>query len=176
MRFVALALAALLASLLAACSPAKLQTTDATKIGAAAPPLPAPAPAPETLAALAQAHNWEHEDGKALNDALAAGASRILKPVSRADAIKALNEAGYECIYGEASETYLEPMAVCTRSFATRACQMTWEIASTADKGRVQDVDATFTRDCVGVTDDWPEPKKSAIDDQLAPAPKPKAD
>ncbi len=172
MRFVALALAALLASLAAACSPAKPKTTEASKIGAEAPPRPLP----ETLAALAQAHNWEHEDGKALNDALAAGASRILKPVSRADAIKALNEAGYECIYGEASKTYLEPMAVCMRSFATRACQMTWEIASTADKGRVQDVEAMFTRDCVGVVDDWPEPKKSAIDDQLAPGPKPKAD
>jgi hypothetical protein len=65
-------------------------------------------------------------------------------------------------------------MAVCTRSFATRACQMTWEIASTADKGRVKDVDGTFTRDCIGVANDWPEPVKSEIDDQLAPATPPK--
>jgi hypothetical protein len=104
-----------------------------------------------------------------LDDALAASARSILKPMSRPDAIKALNDAGYECTYGEASDAYPDPMAVCTRSFATRACQMTWEISSTADRGRVRDVDASFTRDCVGVADDWPAPVESAIDDQLAP-------
>jgi hypothetical protein len=104
-----------------------------------------------------------------LDDALAASARSILKPMSRPDAIKALNDAGYECTYGEASDAYPDPMAVCTRNFATRACQMTWEISSTADRGRVRDVDASFTRDCVGVADDWPAPVESAIDDQLAP-------
>jgi hypothetical protein len=150
MRFAALASA----MTLAACSPA---------------PHKADAPQPPTLEGLAQAHDWQHEGGKALDDALVASARSILKPLSRPDAIKALNDAGYECIYGEASDAYPDPMAVCTRSFATRACQMTWEISSTADRGRVQDVDAAFTRDCVGVVDDWPAPVKSAIDDQLAP-------
>ena len=46
------------------------------------------------------------------------------------------------------------------------------EISSTTVKGRVEDVDAAFTRDCLGVADDWPDPKKSAIDNQLAPTPK----
>jgi hypothetical protein len=59
---------------------------------------------------------------------------------------------------------------VCSRSFATRRCQMDWEISSTADKGMVTWVDGAFRRDCVGLADDWPDQVKSAIDDQLAPA------
>jgi hypothetical protein len=153
MKFAALALG----SALAACSPTP-------------PKVEAPAVArPQTLEGLAQVHDWQREPGGQLNDAFAA-ARGILKPLSRPDAIKALTDAGYACIYGEASDNYPDPMAVCTRSFATRSCQMDWEISSTADKGRVQDVDASFTRDCVGVANDWPEPTKSAIDDQLAPA------
>jgi hypothetical protein len=159
MRFAALASAAMLA----ACSPTP-QKAEA----------PASQSEPATLEALTNAHDWRHEPGKAANDALNASARRILKPMSRSEAIDALRAAGYECIFGEASDSYPDPMAVCTRDFATRACQMTWEISSTADKGRVQDVDAEFTRDCVGVADDWPEPVKSAIDDQLAPATPPK--
>jgi hypothetical protein len=126
-------------------------------------------PQPKTLKELADAHDWQHAKGAELQKMFDAGAKSVLGKMTRPDAITALNEAGYECIYGEAHEDYPDPMAVCTRSFATRACQMDWEIASTADKGKVQDVDGTFTRDCVGVADDWPEPKKSAIDDQLAP-------
>jgi hypothetical protein len=160
MRFAVLASALMLA----ACSPAP-QKAEAPKNDASAP-----STEPETLEALAHARDWEHEDGKTANDALTAAARRILRPMSRSNAIEALHTASYECTYGEASEGYPDPMAVCTRSFATRSCQMTWEISSTADKGRVQDVDGVFTRDCVGVDDDWPEPVKSAIDDQLAPA------
>ncbi|MEP7211155.1 MAG: hypothetical protein ABI740_09990 [Alphaproteobacteria bacterium] len=163
MRFAVLASALTLA----ACSPAP-QKVEAPKSDASAP-----RPEPETLDALAHARDWEHEDGKTANDALTTSARRILQPMSRSDAIEALRAAHYECTYGEASESYPDPMAVCTRSFATRACRMTWEISSTADKDRVKDVDGAFTRDCVGVADDWPEPVKSAIDDQLAPAPVP---
>jgi hypothetical protein len=72
-------------------------------------------------------------------------------------------------MYGEAHQDYPDPMAVCSRSFATRACQMDWEISSTAENGMVDDVDGSFRRDCVGTADDWPEPVVSEIDAQLAP-------
>lgn len=156
--------ATLLASLaLAACSPA-------------APPAPTPEPpapvaaAPIDLKALEAAHDWQHDPGEKLNADWIAGAKAILGKLSRPDAIDAINAAGFECIYGEAHEDYPDPMAVCSRSFATRSCQMDWEIASTADKGMVQDVDGAFRRDCVGLDDDWPDKVKSAIDDGLAPA------
>jgi hypothetical protein len=159
-----IALIAVLA--LAACSPKAPET--------AAPPEPAPAAelaaTPTSLKDLEAAHDWQHESGEKVNAAWNNGVKAILGKMSRPDAIKAITDAGFECMYGEAHENYPDPMAVCTRSFATRACQMDWEISSTADKGMVDEVDGSFTRDCVGVADDWPEPKKSAIDDQLAPA------
>ncbi len=160
--------ALMFAAALAACSPAPAPT-----------PEPAPAPpaaavgAPADLSTLEQAHDWQHAPGEALNTAWNEGVKALLGKMSRPDIIGAINAAGFECTYGEAHEDYPDPMAVCTRSFATRACQMDWEIASTADKGMVNEVDGTFTRDCVGTADDWPEPIKSAIDDQLAPAPLP---
>ena len=141
--------ATLLASLaLAVCSPA-------------APPAPTPEPpapvaaAPIDLKALEAAHDWQHDPGEKLNADWIAGAKAILGKLSRPDAIDAINAAGFECIYGEAHEDYPDPMAVCSRSFATRSCQMDWEIASTADKGMVQDVDGAFRRDCVGLDDDF---------------------
>jgi hypothetical protein len=127
--------------------------------------------APTTLKDLEAAHDWQHEGGEAVNKAWNDGVKAILSKMSRPDAIGAIKEAGFECIYGEAHETYPDPAAQCTRSFATRACQMDWEIFSTADKGMVDEVDGSFKRDCVGVADDWPDPIKSAIDDQLAPGP-----
>ncbi len=155
----------LLATLaLAACSPAQ---------SPAPTPAPEPAPAaamPTDLKTLEAVHDWQHEPGEKLNADWNAGVKAILGKLSRPAAIEAIAGAGFECIYGEAHEDYPDPMAVCTRSFATRACQMDWEVSSTADKGMVQDVDGSFRRDCVGLDDDWPDKVKSAIDDQLAPA------
>jgi hypothetical protein len=148
---------------LAACSPAQ-------------PPAPAPAPAPAAaiapvdLKALEAAHDWQHEPGEKLNADWNAGVKALLGKLSRPAAIEAIEGAGFACMYGEAHEDYPDPMAVCSRSFATRSCQMDWEISSTADKGMVQEADGTFKRDCVGLDDDWPDKVKSAIDDQLAPA------
>ncbi len=124
---------------------------------------------PTTLAGLESAHDWQHEPGDKLNAAFDASAKAVLGKLSRPDAIKAITDAGFECIYGEAHETYPDPMAVCSRSFATRACQMDWEIASTADKGMVDSVDGAFKRDCVGTDDDWPDKVNSPIDNQVAP-------
>jgi hypothetical protein len=154
---------ALIAALaLAACTPAA-QT-------ASAPAEPAAPVHPADLKALDAAHDWQNEPGERLNADFAAGAKAILGKMTRPDIIAAQNEAGFECTYGEAHQDYPDPMAVCTKSFATRACQFDWEIASTADKGMVDEVTASFKRDCVGADQDWPDKVKSAIDDQLAPA------
>ena len=150
-----------LAALAVACSPA-----PATP----APETPAPeAPGPKTLGELEAAHDWQHGPGEKLNADWNTGVQGILGKLSRPDAIAAIEAAGFSCIYGEAHQDYPDPMAVCSRSFATRSCQMDWEISSTADKGMVTAVDGAYRRDCVGVADDWPDEIKSAIDDQLAP-------
>lgn len=128
---------------------------------------------PQTVAEVHQWYDWQHERGEKLYVALANDFSRIARRDGRAAAIAQLGEAGYECQYGEAHEDYPEPMAVCTRSFATRACQMDWEVSLTSDPRRRDSVDSTsvdFRRDCVGTGQDWPEAVESAIDDQLAPA------
>lgn len=126
---------------------------------------------PTSLDALEQAHDWQHEPGDKLNAAFDAGAKAILLRMKRSDAIEAITKAGFACEYGEAHQDYPDPMAVCTKEFATRACQMTWEIASTADKGVVDSAEGSFRRDCVGTDDDWPDKVLSPIDDQLAPPP-----
>jgi hypothetical protein len=146
-------------------------TPAADTASAPADPVPPAAPVqPIDLKALDAAHDWANEPGEKLNADFGAGAVSILDKLSRPDAIKAITDAGFECTYGEAHETYPDPMAVCTKSFATRACQMDWEIASTADKGMVDEVTASFKRDCVGTDQDWPDKINSPIDDQLAPA------
>ncbi|MEZ6031156.1 MAG: hypothetical protein R3C46_15605 [Hyphomonadaceae bacterium] len=127
-------------------------------------------PGPRSLTDLEAAHDWQYEPGERLNADWVSGAQGILGPLSRPKAMDAIRAAGFACIFGEAHQDYPDPMAVCTRSFATRRCQMTWEISSTADKGMVDWVDGSFQRDCVGLEDDWPEKIRSAIDDQLAPA------
>lgn len=129
----------------------------------------------ETLEALNQALDWQYDPGDALNTSWNDGVKAILGKMSRSDAIGAIEAAGFECIYGEAHEDYPDPMAVCTRSFATRDCQMDWEIASTAEKAMVDEVDGTFKRDCVLTDRDWPDKIKSAIDEGLAPLPPPPA-
>ena len=159
-------IAALASAGLAACSP----TAPEAAAPPEAPPATELAAKPTSLKDLEAAHDWQHETGEKLNASWNDGVKAILGKMSRPDAIKAITDAGFECQYGEAHENYPDPMAVCTRSFATRACQMDWEISSTADKGMVDEADGSFKRDCVGVADDWPEPIKSAIDDQLAPA------
>ena len=129
---------------------------------------------PKTVTELHQQHVWQHEPGADLMAAMETGFSRIAHREGRAATLAQLAEAGYECTYGEAHEDYPEPMAVCTRSFASRACQFDWEVSLTSNPKKPDSVDsaeAGFRRDCVGLADDFPEPIKSAIDDQLAPPP-----
>ncbi|WP_291204351.1 hypothetical protein [Hyphomonas sp.] len=129
---------------------------------------------PKTVTELHQQHTWQHEPGAELQASMAKEFSRIAHRAGRAATIAQLAEAGYECTFGEAHEDYPEPAAVCTRSFASRACQFDWEVSLTSDPKTPDSVDETdtgFKRDCVGTGDDWPEPVKSAIDDQLAPMP-----
>ena len=129
---------------------------------------------PKTVTELHEQHVWQHEPGADLRAAMETGFSRIAHREGRIATLAQLAEAGYECTYGEAHEDYPEPMAVCTRSFASRACQFDWEVWLTSDPKKPDSVDAAgagFRRDCVGLADDFPEPIKSAIDDQLAPPP-----
>lgn len=116
-------------------------------------------------------HDWASGDGKGLEAAYKADIQSLLVPQKRAGALSALQAAGYECVFGEAHEDYPEPAAQCTYSFATRACQMDWEVFLTSEPavpGGIETLDAGFTRDCVGVDRDWPVAVKSPIDDQLA--------
>jgi hypothetical protein len=129
---------------------------------------------PKTVTELHQQHTWQHEPGAELLADMEKQVGRIARREGRAATLAQLAEAGYECTYGEAHPDYPEPMAVCTRSFATRACQFDWELSLTSDPktpDSVDETDAGFKRDCVGTGDDWPEPVNSAIDDQLAPPP-----
>ncbi len=125
-----------------------------------------------TLDELHQSLDWDNGDGREVEASYAAGARRILGSLSRPDDIDNLRAASYECIFGEAHELYPDPAAQCTRSFATRACQLDWEIFTTVKNDRkIDHVEASFRRDCVGTDRDWPAPVNSAIDDQLAPPP-----
>lgn len=130
-------------------------------------------PKPQTMTEMHDWNDWQHQRGEKLYVALANDVSRIARKAGRAATLAQLDEAGYACQYGEAHADYPEPMAVCTRSFATRACQMDWEVTLTSDPERADSVETTgvdFRRDCVGTAADWPEPVESAIDSQLAPA------
>ena len=152
---------------LAACSPTPAPPASYVRTVELVPVQNATAPA--DLDALKTAHDWQYDPGDALNASWNDGVKAILGKMSRPDAIGAITAAGFECIYGEAHEDYPDPMAVCTRSFATRDCQMDWEIASTAEKAMVDEVDGTFKRDCVLTDRDWPDKVNSAIDEGLAP-------
>lgn len=151
------ALAALACAFAAGCAP--LAWTEATSPTPAPPQAAAP---PASLDALHAAHDWQNEPGPELAAAFAAGARRVLAPMSLGERAAALAEAGYACAASGAGDA---AGAACARSFATRACQMDWEIAAAAE------VTARFRRDCVGAARDWPEAVRSAIDDQLAPPP-----
>lgn len=125
-----------------------------------------------TVLEMHQAADWQHTSGAVLAAAMERDIARIGKAAGRLALIDQLQAAGYDCEYGEAHADYPEPMAVCRRSFATRACQFDWEVALTSDPGRPGKVEATetgFRRDCVNAADDWPVPVDSAIGDQLAP-------
>lgn len=127
---------------------------------------------PKTVAELHEQHVWQYEPGAGLMAAMETGVSRIAHREGLAATLAQLAEAGYECTYGEAHVDHPEPMAVCTRSFASRACQFDWEVWLTSDPKKTDSVDsagAGFRPDCVGLAGDFPEPIKSAIDDQLAP-------
>lgn len=148
--------------LLAACSPVQPTAPEA-------PPAPQAAASPGALSELATYRDWTSGDPAKHAVAFDADARRILAPMSRMQTIEAFSAAGYECQYGEAHEQYPDPMQVCTRGFATRECQMDWEISTTADKGMTTEVLTDFKRDCVGTGKDWPRAIESAIDEQLAP-------
>lgn len=125
--------------------------------------------APRALDDLSGTMDWKVEKGADLQAKWDKGVKQILLGQPRDKAIEAIKASGYECTFGEAHEKYPDPAAQCTRSFGTPECQMDWEIFSTADKGKVDSVDASFKRDCIGTDNDYPEPKKSALDDNLAP-------
>jgi hypothetical protein len=90
----------------------------------------------------------------------------VLRQMGKADTIRVIREAGFACTYSEPNEQRGGPTAVCSRSFATRTCQMDWVITTTANTGAV---DGSFKRDCVGADNDWPDNVVSEIDSQLAP-------
>lgn len=125
----------------------------------------------KTLSDLHHQTDWQWGDGAQVQADLARGFARTAAHAGRAKTLKQVQAAGYECIYGEAHETYPEPAAVCSRGFATRACQMDWELTLTSDPAQPNSVvttDAAFRRDCAGTANDWPVPVVSRIDDQLA--------
>jgi hypothetical protein len=125
----------------------------------------ASAPRPDSIAAVASAHDWGNAQGADLNAAYQADMTRLLKGLDPAAAATALKDAQYECDVGDAT--------VCKRSFATRACQMDWSVAYPTNSLRIPAVSASFRRDCIGRTGDWPVAKDSAIDDQVAAPPRP---
>jgi hypothetical protein len=122
-------------------------------------------PRPSTVDAVAGVYDWQNEPGAKLNAAYQRDMTRLLQGMAPADAAAALRAAQYVCEVGDAT--------ACKRSFATRACQMDWDLAFPTNGLTIPAVAASFRRDCVGVTGDWPTPRDSAIDDQLAPPPKP---
>ena len=128
-----------------------------------------PPKAPVTsLSTLIAAYDWQYESGEELNAAWNTGTKKLLGKMSQSDVIRVIQEAGFSCTSGESQKNHPEPTAVCASGFATRDCQINWEIASTSAKGKVQ-VDGSFKRDCALADRDWPDKVNSAIDDGLAP-------
>lgn len=125
---------------------------------------------PASLADIDGASNWNLDDGDALAFRFQRDMRRLLGGRAVGDAIGDLSVAGYECATGEAGDGHPDPTSVCTKSFATRACQLDWRVDLAPRNSLVDGVETGFTRDCVGKDRDWPEAKAPAIDDQLAPA------
>lgn len=120
-----------------------------------------------------EGRDWTNDTGRALAAGYQRDMTGMLVGRGVGYALDALRADGYECDTGEAHERHPDPMSVCRKSFATRACQLDWETALYPRKSVVRRVETEFTRDCVGVDRDWPTPTRSAIDDGLAPPPKP---
>ena len=140
---------------------------------AAAAALAACASVPMSAGDIDAAYDWNLDDGRALASAFSRDMRRLLAGDDIGSALQSLRDAGYDCATGEAHEARPDPISVCEKSFATRACQLDWEVTLEPEDGRVREVGAGFARDCVGKDRDWPEAKASAIDDQLAPASEP---
>lgn len=118
-------------------------------------------------------HDWQNADGARLDASYMSDVRHILAPLGREGALSTLQAAGYACVYGEAHEDYPEPAAQCTYSFATRACQMDWEVFLTSEPASpngIETLDGGFQRDCVGTDRDWPVAGLTEIDRQLAPS------
>jgi hypothetical protein len=157
------------AAALAACSPAPPAPAASASPSAAPAALPLLEPAPARLGDLMKSRTWRTEDGKLLADWFDAEAKRLMKPMTRSQTVDQFQTAGWECMYGEGSEDYPNPLQVCTLSFGTPECQLDWEISTEAENsGATKDVSTTFTRDCIGVDRDWPEKKTGPMDDNLA--------
>lgn len=115
--------------------------------------------------------DWAGDSGKSLAAEYKRDMTRRLVGRDIGDALETLKADGYDCATGEAHEAHPDPISVCRKSFATRACQTDWEVTLSPRKAVVRNAETEFTRDCVGVDRDWPAPKRSAIDDGLASAP-----
>ncbi|MEQ1929915.1 MAG: hypothetical protein ABL957_05200 [Parvularculaceae bacterium] len=126
-------------------------------------------PGPATFADLDRAYDWNLDDGDALASSFERDLRRLLLGRNIGDALQQLRGAGYDCETGEAHERHPDPLSVCTKSFATRACQLDWRAELQPEQDAVRSVDAGFSRDCVGVNRDFPGEQRSAIDDQLTP-------
>lgn len=115
---------------------------------------------PKSLDEIHSGPDWRQEKG----ETLAANYQRDMARWARGRPPVALRSeliaAKFECAEGS---------AVCTRMFSTRACQTDWRVELPAATGGK--VMTRFTRECVGLDNDWPEPRRSALDDQLARSP-----
>lgn len=127
-------------------------------------------PGAGSLSEIENASNWNLDDGDALAFRYQRDMRRLLVGRDIAGALGELRADGYECATGEAHEDHPDPMSKCKKSFATRACQLDWRVEVQAQEATVSAVETDFARDCVGDNRDYPEAKRSAIDDQLAPA------
>ena len=127
-----------------------------------------------TVAAADGAQDWMNAPGATLAHVYQREMRRALPGLGVGAAIDGLRAAGYDCATGEAHPRHPDPMSVCRKSFATRACQLDQEVALSMTRAIIRKVEASFERDCVGTGRDWPSPKRSAIDDGLAAPPKSK--
>ncbi len=126
-------------------------------------------PAPKTFAELRASNSWHSAEGAKLENQYDAFIAAIVQGKSTSALVAGLEAEDYVCTATPQHDT-----TVCAAGFATRACQMDWTVTLThsvdvADK--IESAVSDFGRDCVGRSDDWPEPVDSAIDDMLAKPP-----
>lgn len=125
-------------------------------------------PGPASLAEIEGASDWNLDDGDALAYRFQRDMRRLLVGRGIGDALSELRSEGYACSTEEAHQDHPDPVSVCTKSFATRACQIDWEVSLAAKGAVTSSVDTGFARDCVGLDRDWPDARNSAIDNQAA--------